>query len=209
MGISCPGWWPELRKCDLRSGLLADGEDRRGVDGPAGGLGEGRHAQANGGALAGGELVHLDELGGRGGEADFESLDPEPARRNWPTTRACPAGSPPSTNRRLAGLPRKSLLALPHRGSPDRRGARRPGGIEKTRLAVEAAHGVATTPSERNIKRLRIAGSPAVARLMGREGMHVLTGQRIQVRGQNRGQRLTPRHPSSPRQHLHALRRRQ
>ena len=54
--------------------MLVDGEDRRGVDGPAGGLGEGRHAQVHGGGLAGGEFVHLGEFGGRGGEADFESF---------------------------------------------------------------------------------------------------------------------------------------
>jgi len=54
--------------------LLPDGENRRGGDGPAGGLGEGRHAQVHGGDLAGGEFVHLGELGGGGGEADFESF---------------------------------------------------------------------------------------------------------------------------------------
>ena len=55
--------------------MLPDGEDRRSGDGPAGGLGERRHAQVHGGGLAGGEFVHLGELGGRGGEADFESCD--------------------------------------------------------------------------------------------------------------------------------------
>lgn len=74
-GIRCPGRYAELRKSGLRSGLLAGGEDRRGGDGPAGGLGEGWHAQVDGGGLAGDEFAHLGELGGRGGEADFESFD--------------------------------------------------------------------------------------------------------------------------------------
>jgi hypothetical protein len=56
------------------SGSGAGGEGCWGGDGSAGCLGEGRHAQVDGGGLAGDELVHLGELGGRGGEADFESF---------------------------------------------------------------------------------------------------------------------------------------
>ena len=71
-------WWPpssELRYWQRQgSGLLAGVQDGRGGDGPAGGLGERWHAQVHGGGLPGGEFFHLGELGGRGGEADFESL---------------------------------------------------------------------------------------------------------------------------------------
>src|SRR5947207_988707 len=74
MEFPCPGRCPELRLGGRRSGLLPGGEDCGGGDGPAGGLGEGRHAQVDGGGLAGGEFVHLGELGGGGGEADFESF---------------------------------------------------------------------------------------------------------------------------------------
>jgi hypothetical protein len=58
----------------LQSGFPAGGKDRRGGDGPAGGLGEGRHAQVHGGGLPARQFVHLGELGGGGGEADFESF---------------------------------------------------------------------------------------------------------------------------------------
>jgi hypothetical protein len=55
--------------------LAAGWSDRWCGEGLAGGLCEGRHAQVHGGGRAGGEFVHLGELGGRGSEADFESLD--------------------------------------------------------------------------------------------------------------------------------------
>src|SRR5205823_1697728 len=58
----------------IESGLPAGGMDCRGGDGPAGGLGESRHAQVHGVGLAGGQAVDLGELGGGGGKADFESL---------------------------------------------------------------------------------------------------------------------------------------
>jgi hypothetical protein len=74
MGFSCPGRCPELRESRLQSGFSGGWNDRWCGDGPAGGLGEGRHAQVHGGGLAGGEFVHLGELGGCGGEADFESF---------------------------------------------------------------------------------------------------------------------------------------
>src|ERR1017187_2388282 len=71
-------WWPpssELRYWQRQgSGPLAGEQDGRGGDGPARGLGEGWHAQVHGGGLPGGQFVHLGDLGGRGGEADFESL---------------------------------------------------------------------------------------------------------------------------------------
>src|SRR5213078_2020746 len=58
----------------IGSGSLAGGKGWRGGDGLAGGLGEGWNAEVHGGGLAGGQFVHMGELGGRGGEADFESL---------------------------------------------------------------------------------------------------------------------------------------
>jgi hypothetical protein len=46
----------------------------RGGDRAASGVGEAWHAQADGGAAAGGDLVHLGELVPGAGEADFQAL---------------------------------------------------------------------------------------------------------------------------------------
>jgi len=45
-----------------------------GGDCAAGGVGEVWHAQVDGGAAPGGDLVHLGELAAGAGEADFQAL---------------------------------------------------------------------------------------------------------------------------------------
>src|ERR1700733_231868 len=53
----CPGRGTELREGGSRSGCLADWEDRRGGDGPAGGLGEGGEADFESFGFAGPALL--------------------------------------------------------------------------------------------------------------------------------------------------------
>ena len=58
--------------CPVRSGMvLAAG---RAGAGAAGGVGEGGDAEMDGLAAAGGDLLHLGELGAGAGEADFQSF---------------------------------------------------------------------------------------------------------------------------------------